>query len=86
MKRNPIDLFNEWAKAGKDERMAKTHEPSVVKMLDYIYKIYDRNYTFIDAGCGNGWVVKNIITKKLHRGYWCRWVKENDSKSAIKRS
>ncbi len=64
MKRNPIDLFNEWAKAGKDERMAETHEPSVVKMLNYIYKIYDRNYTFIDAGCGNGWVVKKISSQK----------------------
>ena len=44
--------------------MAKTHEQSVLKMLDYIYKNYNRSYTFIDAGCGNGWVVKKISSQK----------------------
>ena len=64
MKRNPVDLFDDWARAGKDEQMAKTPEQSVLKMLDYIYKNYNRSYTFIDAGCGNGWVVKNISSQK----------------------
>ena len=64
MKRNPVDLFDDWARTGKDEQMAKTHEQSVLKMLDYIYKNYNRSYTFIDAGCGNGWVVKKISSQK----------------------
>ena len=47
MEQNPIDLFDEWAKIGKDDGMAKAHEPSVIKILDYVYKIYKKQYCFI---------------------------------------
>ena len=30
------DLFSNWAKEGKDQRMANTHAPSVQEMLDHI--------------------------------------------------
>ena len=54
MKLNPVNIFNDWAKTGKDEGMAKAHEPSVLEILQYIYKLYDTPYSFLDAGCGNG--------------------------------
>ena len=30
------DLFSNWAKEGKDQRMANTHAPSVQEMLDHV--------------------------------------------------
>jgi SAM-dependent methyltransferase len=44
--------------------MAKGHEVAVKNMLDYALKGLD-NYSFIDAGCGNGWVVRLV---KAHKG------------------
>ena len=57
-------MFSEWAAIGRDERMAKGHEVAVKNMLDYALKGLD-NYSFIDAGCGNGWVVRLV---KAHKG------------------
>ena len=57
-------MFSEWAAIGRDERMAKGHEGAVKNMLDYALKGLD-NYSFIDAGCGNGWVVRLV---KAHKG------------------
>ena len=31
----PIDVFTEWAKDGRDERMARGHADSVNSMLDF---------------------------------------------------
>ena len=64
MKRIPTTVFGEWAAIGRDERMAKGHEVAVKNMLDYALKGLD-NYSFIDAGCGNGWVVRLV---KAHKG------------------
>ena len=64
MKRIPTTVFSEWAAIGRDERMAKGHEVAVKSMLDYALKGLDR-YNFIDAGCGNGWVVRLV---KAHTG------------------
>ena len=64
MKRIPTTVFSEWAAIGRDERMAKGHEVAVKNMLDYALKGLD-NYSFIDAGCGNGWVVRLV---KAHKG------------------
>ena len=57
-------MFSEWAAIGRDERMAKGHKVAVKNMLDYALKGLD-NYSFIDAGCGNGWVVRLV---KAHKG------------------
>ena len=57
-------MFSEWAAIGRDERMAKGHEVAVKNMLDYALRGLD-NYSFIDAGCGNGWVVRLV---KAHKG------------------
>ena len=64
MKRIPTTVFSEWAAIGRDERMAKGHEVAVKNMLDYALKGLD-HYNFIDAGCGNGWVVRLV---KAHTG------------------
>ena len=40
MKYDSINIFSEWAEKGKDEGMAKAHEPAVLEMLQIIYDIY----------------------------------------------
>ena len=56
-----IDTFNNWAHKNKDEGMEKNHSYSVNKMLELIPpKVLSNNFSFIDIGCGNGWVVKKI--------------------------
>ncbi len=62
MNLNAIDIFSNWANTGKDENMAKAHKPAVFEMLQFIYQSYNDSFSFIDAGCGNGWVVKEIIS------------------------
>ncbi len=53
MKKNPIDIFSDWAVIGKDKGMEKNHAKSVQDMLEFAYKNL-KNFSFIDAGCGNG--------------------------------
>ena len=55
----PINVFSEWAQNGKDEGMEKHHRDSVMNMLDFACNGLSE-YSFIDAGCGNGWVVRHI--------------------------
>ena len=59
MKRKPTTVFSEWAATGRDEPMAKGHEVAVNNMLEYALK-NKKNFSFIDAGCGNGWVVRLV--------------------------
>ena len=56
---SPIKVFSNWVLSGKDEGMEKNHSASVENMIEYSTKGID-NYSFIDAGCGNGWVVRGI--------------------------
>ncbi len=71
MKRNPIEIFSEWADLDKDFGMEKNHKASVDEMLANVSE-YKTPYTFIDAGCGNGWVVRSVVKdnlcKKMERG------------------
>ena len=59
MGRKPTDVFSEWAKQGRDEGMAKGHKSAVNQMLSIALKGRDK-FSFIDAGCGNGWVVRQV--------------------------
>jgi len=62
-KRSPIDVFSDWAINGKDIGMEKNHQFSVNEMIKFsTNKLKD--YTFLDAGCGNGWVVRKISKLK----------------------
>lgn len=56
---SPIKVFSNWVVNGKDEGMEKGHSQSVKNMLDYSIKEL-KEYSFIDAGCGNGWVVRKV--------------------------
>ena len=57
---NAINLFNNWAKEGKDIKMANSHEPSTNSMLSIISENNFRKFSFLDAGCGNGKVIRKI--------------------------
>ena len=59
MKKTPIEVFSAWAEDGRDEGMEKGHFPAVLDMLGFATKELDR-FSFIDAGCGNGWVVRMV--------------------------
>jgi len=51
-------LFDKWAKTGRAEEMEKGHGTTVNKFLDKL--VLDKSFTFLDIGCGNGWVVRKI--------------------------
>jgi len=57
--RTPIDVFSEWAQNGKDEGMERHHYQSVINMINYASSKLSK-YSFIDAGCGNGWVIRKV--------------------------
>jgi len=63
MKRNAIEVFGEWADLDKDFGMEKNHEDSVINMINYSTKNLN-HFTFIDAGCGNGWVIRKVSENK----------------------
>ena len=54
-------LFDNWAKSGRSEQMEIGHGTSVDKLLDKI--TFEKPFTFLDIGCGNGWVVRKIAGK-----------------------
>ena len=60
---NAINLFNKWVDLGKDDGMVINHRPSVDYMISLIppSKI-NKQFSFIDIGCGNGWVVKQVAS------------------------
>ena len=57
---NPVQFFGKWAEIGKDEGMEKGHAESVQFMLNKVLENQFTPYSFIDAGCGNGWVVRKV--------------------------
>lgn len=59
LKRSPIDVFDDWVKIGKDDGLEKNHASAVGKMVEYSTSSLEQ-FSFIDAGCGNGWLVRNI--------------------------
>jgi len=50
--------FDRWAKNGRDELMEKEHGKNVIKFLKTVS--FDKQFSFLDVGCGNGWVVRRI--------------------------
>jgi len=50
--------FDEWAKIGRSESMEKEHTKTVLKLLNSIR--FEKPFSFLDVGCGNGWVVRKI--------------------------
>ena len=62
-KRNATEVFSDWAKFGKDEGMERGHAPSVNEMLNLALPKVPENFSAIDLGCGNGWVVR-LLSKQ----------------------
>ena len=58
-------VFNEWVIKNKDDGMQKTHSPAVMDMLQYSLSRLHTAFSFIDAGCGNGWVVRYMNTQPM---------------------
>ena len=50
--------FDKWATIGRSEEMEIGHGNNVNKFLDNI--AFDKKFTFLDIGCGNGWVVRKM--------------------------
>jgi len=53
-----IKTFDKWAQNGRAELMEIEHGKNVSKFLESVS--FDKPFTFLDIGCGNGWVVKKI--------------------------
>ena len=59
-----IETFNNWASLDKDESMEKGHYSSVNRMFQILKKetnLLESKFSFIDIGCGNGWVIRKIL-------------------------
>jgi len=67
MKNKNIELFDKWAQNGKDVSMENGHSKSVDFMLKILDEksLFDNKFSFLDLGCGNGWVVKKISKNNL---------------------
>jgi len=66
--KDAIAVFNEWAELDKDLGMERGHADAVTEMLDFALKERHRinnNFTFLDLGCGNGWVVRKVVDDPL---------------------
>ncbi|MDP6899618.1 MAG: class I SAM-dependent methyltransferase [Candidatus Thalassarchaeaceae archaeon] len=63
--RPPTDVFSEWADMGKDAGMESGHAPAVQEILAAAFEQMDENFEFdaVDAGCGNGWVVRLLSSR-----------------------
>ena len=73
-------VFDSWAKAGRAEEMEGGHGVTVGKFLDSIS--FDKPFSFLDIGCGNGWVVRKIAQLPKCK----KAVGIDKSKNMIKRS
>ncbi len=54
------DIFSEWALQDRDSGMQKNHMTAVNTMLNELVHYQKAPFSFVDAGCGNGWVVRKI--------------------------
>ena len=66
--RSATEVFGQWLEEGKDIGMQNGHAIPVQNMIDFALKersdIRD-NFSFLDLGCGNGWVVRDIAKNTL---------------------
>jgi len=54
--------FDNWAQNGRAELMEIEHGENVLKFLKTVR--FDKPFTFLDVGCGNGWVVRKMTVEK----------------------
>ena len=66
--RKATDIFGEWAEKGKDIGMEKGHAIAVDEMVSFALEErlnIGNNFSFLDVGCGNGWVVRGVANNTL---------------------
>ena len=51
-------IFDEWAQNGRAKLMENEHGKNVSKFLGKV--CFEKPFSFLDVGCGNGWVVRKI--------------------------
>jgi 2-polyprenyl-3-methyl-5-hydroxy-6-metoxy-1,4-benzoquinol methylase len=56
-------VFDEWAQNGRSEVMEGQHSRAVLKFLDQVS--FQRPFSFLDVGCGNGWVVRKMAKEDM---------------------
>ena len=64
----PTEIFGKWAEEGKDVGMEKGHANSVKEMLNFAFQErtnIGKKFSFLDLGCGNGWVARNVTKNAL---------------------
>lgn len=54
--------FDKWAQNGRAELMEAEHGKNVSEFLDSIP--FEESFSFLDVGCGNGWIVRKISEMK----------------------
>ena len=68
--RQPTDVFGEWAEIGKDRGMEDSHAIAVNEMINFALKErleIGEKFSFLDLGCGNGWVARLTANNALCR-------------------
>lgn len=55
-------LFDKWAESGRSEDLEREHTRSVRKFLSTVQ--LESPFSFLDVGCGNGWLVRLIAERK----------------------
>ena len=68
--RQPTDVFGEWAEIGKDRGMEDSHAIAVNEMINFSLKErleIGEKFSFLDLGCGNGWVARLTANNALCR-------------------
>ena len=62
------EVFGKWAEEGRDVGMEEGHSASVNEMLNFALKERrekGEEFSFLDIGCGNGWVVRRVTQDSL---------------------
>ena len=67
MKNKATEVFDRWAKNGKDEGMKKNHFSSYQHIKKIIKENcnHKSNLVLADVGCGNGWATGDLLNEKF---------------------
>ena len=57
------EIFDDWATNGRADLMEREHSKTVMKFLNKIS--FEKPFSFLDFGCGNGWIVRHIANHPL---------------------
>ena len=66
MLKDIAEEFDRWAHAGRAEEMALGHQNVTHKMLNAVQ--FDSSMTVCDIGCGNGWAVREMLSRGAGTG------------------